>query len=92
MTLKIQVGFPAVSFLKEVIVPMMIIGIIVFSITKEVRELFDESFMRLIICLITSSIILIPMVLLFGLNTKEKELVYDILNKIRHRYFIRNHN
>lgn len=92
MTLKIQVGFPAVSFLKEVIVPMMIIGIIVFSITKEVRELFDESFMRLIICLITSSIILIPMVLLFGLNTKEKELVYDILNKIRHRYFIRKHN
>ena len=82
MTLKKQVGFPVYSFFVKVIVPMIIIGVTSFLITSEVKNFFDESFFRLMICCVTSTIIMVPSILLFGLNPRERELVCDLLHRI----------
>lgn len=91
MTLKRQVGFPVWSFLMKVVVPMAIIGIASYLITSEVKCLFEESFYRLIVCCVTSTIVMIPSILLFALNPQERELAYDLLHRFskifRQKYF-----
>lgn len=79
--LKKQIGFPIKPFLKETIVPIVIISILSILMPYAVHTHMEYGFLRLLAVGLTSSISVIVAVAIVGMNQAERNRVSNIIRK-----------
>lgn len=74
--------FPFGRFMKQVIIPMVILGMFTYCIVYCIKYVIpDESFIRLMITCLMSSVLLCLSVFGLGINVDEKNLISGIIIK-----------
>ena len=80
--LKVTMTFPFGRFMKQVIIPMVILGMFTYCIVYCIKYVIpDESFIRLMITCFMSSVLLCLSVFGLGINVDEKNLISGIIIK-----------
>ena len=74
------------KYLKEVVVPCCIVSILTLPSPLIIRSLVNESFVRLVILVLVTSICVLFFAYYFGCNNAEKDLVARYLQKITSKF------
>lgn len=79
--MKKQVRFPIKAFLRQVILPILIVTLLSFIIPLFLHYHIENDIVRLIVILLTNSLLLVPIILLFGLKKSERKTIVSLIKR-----------
>lgn len=78
-----QVGFPILLFLKDVILPVLIVAVLSFAVPLWVRSIMQPSIVRFLFVSLSSFVSIVVFVWLFGVNKGDRDRIkYIVKQKI----------
>lgn len=81
LILKSIINYSLVLYAKEVVIPLLMVSIVSFTTSYIAKSFIYESFVRLIVVSIVSCIMIAILSYIYILNSKEKQLIKNIIKK-----------
>ena len=76
-----QVGFPIKPFMRQVILPILVVTTLSFVIPLLLHYYIGNDIVRLVVVLSANTILLIPIILIFGLNKSERVAIVSLIKR-----------